>query len=242
LKIRLVALIGIAFMGCGRSALESPSSSAGGSSAAAGASTAAGGAGHAAGAGGAAVAHAPVPTCTGENSKCVFNDAGLISGASIIQCDGVYFVGPWTLLLERLIGSQFEVIQVQQIEEPGFGATFDDMTGPPAELTYRVCTVDKQQGTKCGASFTTFGPVDCACEPLTCHELQSCFTLIDDGCGGKLHCGACSNGAPCNPSNDSCCPVGQEPDGTGGCQCAPPSPCHGTKYWDPNVCACVLPN
>jgi hypothetical protein len=183
---------------------------------------------------------APVPSCMGMNSQCVQSDAGNYwVGASVITCDGVYFVGPWTLLLERKVYNAFHVVQTQVVMEPGFGATFLDTSGPPAQLTYRVCVVD-DMGTRCGTSFTTYGPVQCACEPLSCAALQACNAMVFDGCDEKIPCGGCAGNAVCNPGSHSCCPPGTEPDGTYGCQCAPNHPCPGKTYWDPSVCACVL--
>jgi hypothetical protein len=184
---------------------------------------------------------APVPSCTGMNSQCIQSDAGKWVGASVITCDGVYFVGPWTLLLERKIYNTFQVIQTQVVMEPGFGAKFLDTTGPPAQLSYRVCVVD-DMGTRCDTPFTTYGPVQCACEPSTCASLQACDTVIDDGCNDKVPCGGCQGGAVCNPANHSCCPPGMESDGTFGCECAPSKPCPGATYWDPSICSCALPN
>lgn len=235
-----VALIGIAAVGCGaRSVLEAPSSSNGGSS---GSSANAGGPADAGDAGDAGPidgsdAQAPVPTCSGALSQCIEGSNGMWTGAAVIHCDGVYFVGPWTLVLERSVGNDFHVVQVQAVQEPGFGATFDDMTGPPVELTYRVCVADAQ-GVRCGAPFNTYGPVDCKCRPETCDILRTCHMKVDDGCGGVIECGACSNGVPCNTHNNSCCPVGEEGDGNGGCECAPLKPCAGSQFWDPNDCEC----
>jgi hypothetical protein len=243
-RVLLAGLIGVAAVGCGAvSELDTPRGSTRGS---AGGSIGAGGsavdAGSDAGdAGDASDAYGPygpppVPTCAGELSKCIQNDAGVWTGSAIIHCDGVYFVGPWTLVLERQIGAQFQVVQVQVVEEPGFGTTFDDMTGPPAYLTYRVCVSIPGQGIQCGTPFVTYGAVSCACEPLTCYQIQSCMWVQEDGCGNALSCDECTGGATCNTSNHSCCPVGTQPDGTGGCECAPVVPCHG--YWDPNLCLC----
>jgi hypothetical protein len=241
LGVLLVGLIGVAAVGCGaETGLEVPlvstrgsahgstgsSSAAGGSSAVGGASAAGGASADAGDDAYGAYGPPPVPTCTGELSQCVQNDAGTWSGSAVIHCDGVYFVGPWTLVLEREIGTQFQSVQVQVVEEPGFGATFYDMTGPMAELTYRVCVEIPEQGTKCGTPFTTYGSVNCGCEPFTCDDLQACFIDRLDGCGGNLPCGACTNGAPCNIEHN-CCPVGQAPNGVGGCQCGP-SPLCGT--------------
>jgi hypothetical protein len=129
-------------------------------------------------------------------------------------------------------------VQKQLVDEPGFGATFYDSSGPAAELTYRVCSVDPAQGPLCGAPFTTYGPVFCGCEPTDCATQSACFTTLDDGCGNTLHCGACRSGVACNPDNNSCCPAGQQPDGWDGCECAPPTPCGRGEYWDPHSCTC----
>jgi hypothetical protein len=76
-----------------------------------------------------------------------------------------------------------------------------------------------------------------SCEPITsCYLSQACNTTINDGCY-NIQCGACAGGATCNANHD-CCPAGQEPDGTGGCECAPHRPCVGGS-WDPSQCLCV---
>ena len=181
---------------------------------------------------------APVPTCKGSNAQCVTSDAGAVEGAAIIHCDGVYFVGPWTLVLERKVTIQFKVIQQQGVQEPGFGATFHDPTGQPVQLTYRVCVMD-DQGTRCGVPFTTDGPVDCKCVPYTCEMLTACHVTIDDGCGGTKYCGGCPGASPCNEVTNSCCPPGDETDEHYGCECAPPHPCPG---WNAVECSCYPNN
>jgi hypothetical protein len=177
---------------------------------------------------------APIPECMGENSACVMSDAGDIFGASIIKCDGVNFVGPWNLLLERLIGTQYQVVQQVVVMEPGFGATIEDNTGPPQQLTYRVCAMDSQ-GPECGTPFTTFGPVDCKCLPFDCKLRQACNKKIDDGCGDHIVCGGCPGGTPCN--DGTCCPPGFMPDLMGGCVCAPTTNC-GCGWWNTKTCEC----
>jgi hypothetical protein len=243
----LVVLVGVAVVGCGaRASIQGPyGPAADGAEAAGGAPPDAGDAGDAADASDAddsgLTGPAPVPTCTGHNSKCIMIDGNWV-GSAIITCDGVYFKGPWTLLLEREINNQWQVVQVQAVEEPGFGVTFDDTSGPPQKLTYRVCSVDKVQGTKCGDPFTTFGPVDCKCVSSSCDLLQACFNFNADGCGGQLFCGGCANGLPCNLATHACCPAGMQSDGLGGCVCAPPNPCPGPTYWNTTTCSCELNN
>jgi hypothetical protein len=244
-KILFVGLMGVAAaVGCGaRDSIQSSSSpAAGGASAAGGAPADAGDGGDANSASDAddsgLTGPAPVPTCHGMNSACVLNDAGTWLGSAVIVCDGVYFKGPWTLLLQREVNGQWQVEQVQAIEEPGFGTTFYDMSGPPQKLTYRVCSLDKVQGTKCGDPFTTFGPVVCKCEPSTCGTLNACFRYNNDGCGTQIYCGPCGGGMACNNVTHSCCPPGKQSDGVGGCVCAPPVPCPGQTYWDTSLCSC----
>jgi hypothetical protein len=240
----LCALFGIAAMDCGaRTLLDTPPLPGGGGGSSVGGAAAgdAGADGSDQDGSGGPLQKAPVPSCMGMNSQCVESDASnQWVGASIITCAGVYFVGPWTLLLERKVYNSFHVVQTQVVMEPGFGAKFLDTTGPPAELTYRVCVVD-DMGTRCDTPFTTYGPVLCACQPLSCEALQACDAVVDDGCNDKVPCGGCKGGAVCNPGTHSCCPPGTEPDGTFGCECAPKHPCSGKTYWDPSVCACVLP-
>jgi hypothetical protein len=241
------SLIGAAAVGCGaRDSIQNSSALVG-----AGASSMGGGPPDAGDAGDAALAMdaddsgltgpAPVPHCHGQNSQCIMVGVNWI-GAAVITCDGVYFKGPWTLLLERQINGQWQEEGIQAIEEPGFGATFNDMSGPPQKLTYRVCTIDKVEGTKCGDPFTTFGPVDCKCVPSTCDSLNACFTYDDNGCGTQIYCGSCYGGGVCNMLTHSCCPQGMESDGFGGCVCAPPSPCPGATYWNTTTCSCELNN
>ena len=228
---RLAVLVGMAFAGCGgRVVLDGGSSGVGGGSPDAGPAADAGDGGDS----DAADARPPVPSCTGSDSECVMDSAGNWSGASVITCDPVYFVGPWNLLLERSILSQFQVVQTEAVQEPGFGWTFYDGTGPPTKLTYRVCVVDAI-GTRCDAPFTTAGPVDCLCEPFTCESLLSCNTVIDDACGHMIECGGCSDGSVCNPANMSCCGPGLMPNGDGTCICAPPGPCGA---WNVVDCRC----
>jgi hypothetical protein len=78
------------------------------------------------------------------------------------------------------------------------------------------------------------------CEPITsCALSLSCNTTINDGCN-TVQCGACTNGNACNAAHN-CCPSGQEPDGTGGCECAPHRLCPKGTDWDPNLCYCARP-
>lgn len=181
----------------------------------------------------------PVPVCTGDNFMCLPPDAGIVwTGAAVIKCQGVECIGPWTLVLERLIGSTWELVQKQVLQEPGFGYTFYDTSGPPARLTYRVCAVDKSGIAQCGAPFTTQGPSSCACEPTSCWLQTACLTKIDDQCGGTIDCGACPNGISCNMANHTCCPMGFMSDGWGKCVCAPPSP-KACSIWDWNTTTCT---
>lgn len=182
---------------------------------------------------------APVPSCVGELAQCVPLDAGFgFVGAAVIRCDPVYFVGPWNLLLERQINTdQFKVLQRQSVDEPGFGATFEDTTSHAPQLSYRVCVVD-DLGTRCGDPFTAFGPPNCACVPITCAELRACNSTGNDGCGRVLLCGACADGTTCN-AHRSCCPPDQESDGIGSCECAPPRPCPRGTEWDVVHCECL---
>lgn len=181
---------------------------------------------------------APIPVCTGKNSTCVQNDAGLWEGAALINCKPVSFIGPWTLLLEREVTQgQFHTVQVQTVDRPGFGAIFQDDGAPVAQVTYRVCVVD-DSGTRCGGQFTTSGPPNCACVPYTCGEAVACNQTIYDLCGHFVRCGACSNGNACNAFDKSCCPDGKESDGSGACVCAPPEPCGKGEFWNVAICAC----
>ena len=179
-------------------------------------------------------AEAPTPTCKGQNSQCVTTPSGKVVGASIITCDPVYFVGPWTLLLERLIGSAYHVVQTVVVQEPGFGAMIEDDSGPPAQLTYRVCALDAF-GVRCGQPFSTYGPVDCVCKPFSCLNMQACNRTIPDGCGGEITCGGCAGGGTCYPWH-TCCAPGFRPDGFGQCKCAPPGGC---ADWNDSNCTCL---
>jgi hypothetical protein len=181
---------------------------------------------------------APVPNCTG-TTTCL-QDGYIITGAVTVTCDPVDFVGPWDLLLERLVTTDYRVVQTQVVDTPGFGATFNDTSAPPvAKLTYRVCTID-DDGTRCGTPFVTLSAPICAkCAPFTCDNLKACNTTVSNGCGGTNECGACPNGAACLARYQSCCPVGFEPDGNGGCECAPPRPCPRRYYWEAAWCKCA---
>jgi hypothetical protein len=189
----------------------------------------------------------PVPVCTGELSMCVRPDGGVFkTGAAVIQCQPEMYVGPWTLVLERLSGANWLMVQTQVVEEPGFGATFYDSSGPPTYLTYRVCALANSTTALCGAPFTTFGPPNCACEPTTCWLNTACNTEIDNQCGSFDVCGVCANGVTCNEYH-TCCPPGFWSDGWGGCECAPKDVileggvdkgmCPVWK-WDPATCQC----
>jgi hypothetical protein len=180
----------------------------------------------------------PVPVCTGEDSMCIPPDAGIVwLGASIIKCQPENYVGPWTLLLELLIGTNYQVVQRQVVQEPGFGWTFYDTSDRAAQLTFRVCVVVNSTTAECGPPLKTGGPEDCVCEPTNCELEKACNVSLDDECGGKVQCGACSNGAQCNPMNHSCCPEGFMPDGWGGCVCAPPPGCP-LCAWNTTDCQC----
>jgi hypothetical protein len=179
---------------------------------------------------------APLPVCNGVNSQCLAPDAGVVwTGAAVITCQPEEYVGPWTLYLERQIGSSFKVVQTKIVQEPGFGATFYDTTGPRARLTYRVCVVDGATSARCGDSFTTSGPPNCACEPTSCYLLSACNTTVSDGCGNMLSCGACLQGMACN--GGTCCGKGFMPDGWGNCVCAPEKFCP-VWDWDTTDCSC----
>jgi hypothetical protein len=180
----------------------------------------------------------PVPVCTGDNSMCIPPDAGVIwNGASVIKCQPENYVGPWTLVLERLVGTTYEVVQKQVVQEPGFGWTFYDTTDRAAQLTFRVCVVVSSTTEQCGAPFKTQGPAGCSCEPTSCYLEGACDVTIDDQCNGTLTCGACSNGAPCDPDHHWCCPRGFMPDGWGNCVCAPPPGVKGCA-WSTVDCSC----
>jgi hypothetical protein len=183
----------------------------------------------------------PVPVCTGENSMCLPPDAGIVwTAAAVIKCQPEYYVGPWTLILERLTGTTYQVIQKQVVQEPGFGWTFYDSSGPPAQLTYRVCVLVDPTTAECGTPFTTAGPTDCNCEPTSCYLQTACNTTIDDQCMGTIQCGACTNGTPCNTDNNTCCAMGFMSDGWGGCVCAPPTPkACPIWFWDTVTCSCM---
>lgn len=187
----------------------------------------------------------PVPVCTGQLPQCLPPDAGIaFKGASVITCQGEEYVGPWTLVLERLTGTNWQMVQMQVVEEPGFGATFYDSSGPPTVNTYRVCALANNATALCGAPFSTQGPPNCRCEPTSCYLTTSCNTVIDNQCRGTDVCGACANGVICNKFH-TCCPPGYWSDGWGGCECAPttvyingvPKTCP-VWNWDPIDCKC----
>ncbi len=232
LRVAVAALPVLSLAGCGgRTWLEETRGSSG-------TATGTGGAGGALGDGGLPSGKAPTPHCKGKNSQCIVPDGGgPVMGAATILCDPEPIQGPWNLLLERQILNQFKVVQALAVDEPGFGAKFFDTSGPPAELTYRVCVTDSY-GERCGDPFQTYGAVDCVCQPTTCDTLLACNVSTNNGCGGTLHCSSCSNGTSCNPKNHSCCPQGEDSDGFYGCECAPPKPCPGGTYWNTTTCSC----
>jgi hypothetical protein len=171
---------------------------------------------------------------------CLAPEAGLRwTGAAVVECQPENYVGPWNLILERKISGTFEVVQRQAVQEPGFGATFYDTSGPPAQLTYRVCALVDSTTAECGTPFTTQGPSNCACEPTSCYLQTACNTTIDDQCMGTIQCGACSSGTPCNPENNTCCPKGFMSDGWGACVCAPPPKVCPIWFWDKTTCSCM---
>jgi hypothetical protein len=177
----------------------------------------------------------PVPVCTGEPSVCRPPDAGVVwTGVAVVQCQPVQYKGPWTLLLERLIGGNYQVIEKRVVQYPWVGQTFRDPSGPPTVLTYRVCALENNNTVRCGSSFRTQGPPHCNCQPTSCYLQAACNSMIDDGCGGTLLCGACPGGATC--SGGTCCAAGYMADGWGGCVCAPVD-CQPVN-WNTVTCTC----
>jgi hypothetical protein len=181
---------------------------------------------------------APLPVCTA-NMQCLVNDQGHFVSGVVIKCDPAPFVGPWNVLLQKLVNGQYQTIQVRSIRAPGFPSEYQDQVARPTELTYRLCTVD-EQGTRCAVPLTTAPPPNCGCEALTCDYTWACNTTIQDGCGRAVQCGACTNGTTCNLATQSCCPPGFMTDGKQGCVCAPPQPCPGPLYWDIVACGCEV--
>jgi hypothetical protein len=116
---------------------------------------------------------------------------------------------------------------------------FYDTTAPPTQHTYRVCSLENGTTALCGAAFTAEGAPHCGCEPTSCYLQTACNTTIDDQCMGTIRCGACSNGMPCNPENNTCCAKGFMSDGWGNCVCAPPSPRACPNGWDTVNCQCL---
>jgi hypothetical protein len=186
---------------------------------------------------------APIPVCHGGLSMCIPNpDAAGVQwiGAAIIKCDGPQFQGPWVLSLQRQIVNAWRVVQVVAIDKPGFGVEFDDTKAPYSQLVYRVCVID-DLGERCADPIDVMPAPNCGCVPLTCDEIQACNVTTRNGCGDRMACGDCKNGNACDPLRHTCCPMGLEPDGTGGCVCAPNVACYPPKAWDPSCCCCALP-
>jgi hypothetical protein len=186
----------------------------------------------------------PVPVCSAKAQCVPPGDAGLSytgggwTGGAVILCQPEPYAGPWTLLLERLVGTTYQLVQRQVVQEPGFGASFYDRSGSTTPHTYRVCLVENDTAT-CGSSFLSAATPYCPCEPTSCYLQVACNTTIDDQCGGTLNCGACSNGASCNPENGTCCATGFMGDGWGNCVCAPPpAGCLFGGYWNTTDCLC----
>jgi hypothetical protein len=184
---------------------------------------------------------APLPACAGDLSMCLPPDSGVNwTGAAVIKCQPTQYCPSVTLVLERLIGTTWYFAQRKDLYSGTLPATFDDMpTGQQTVLTYRVCVEDQNGADRCGKALAVMGAPDCACLPATCKLQTACNTTVDDGCGDMLKCGACANGIPCNPDNNSCCPMGFMSDEWGGCVCAPPPKgCGRGEEWDTSDCSC----
>jgi hypothetical protein len=156
------------------------------------------------------------------------------TGVAVIHCQPAQYQGPWTLLLERLIGTSYELIEKRVVQYPVWGVNFYDPSGPHVELTYRVCVLENNNTVRCGRSFGTQGPPVCHCEPTSCYLQAACNSTIADGCGGTLRCGACEPGVTCN--GGTCCAAGFMADGWGGCVCAPVD-CPPVN-WNTVTCTC----
>jgi hypothetical protein len=176
----------------------------------------------------------PIPHCTA-TSVCLPGFYGAIQ----VNCDPEPIKGPWPLVLERQIVNDWRVVQAQKVDQPGFGVTFNDTNAPKvAHLLYRVC-VDDDYGDRCTPPLETISAPICGpCVPFTCADFQACNTVTSNGCGGTVTCGDCPTGQTCTPAYQSCCPPKTEPDGWGGCVCAPPHRCPRHYYWDTGVCMC----
>jgi hypothetical protein len=180
---------------------------------------------------------APLPVCTGSASTCVQLSVAVWKGAAIITCGGIDALGPLTVVLELQVGATFQVIDHQTLQAPGLGVKFVETNVPPRQGTYRVCVTDFA-GTRCADPIVTQPPPGCQCEPIGCDWDLSCNTTIYNGCDTTIKCGACANGATCDPTYHSCCPAGLEPDGYGTCVCAPPTPCVRGTFWNVATCTC----
>jgi len=181
----------------------------------------------------------PVPACAGGLSMCLPPDSGVNwTGAAIIKCQPTQYCPSVTLVLERLIGTTWHLVLRKDLYSGTWPATFDDTTAHQTVLTYRVCVEDPDGPDRCGDAFPAMGAPECGCEPMSCKLETACNIKLDDGCGHTLECGACPNGTPCNPENNSCCPMGFMSDDFGGCVCAPPP--QGCRHgeWDTQDCSC----
>jgi hypothetical protein len=114
-------------------------------------------------------------------------------------------------------------------------------TPTSSETTYRVCLESAGEPPVCGPPIELASTTSCQCVPTTCAAAWACNTTIDDGCGHTLVCGpTCANGDACN-EHHSCCPAGDEREGTQ-CVCAPPlRGCREGTGWDSNLCVCAVP-
>jgi hypothetical protein len=129
-----------------------------------------------------------------------------------------------------------------QITDPTCGAAFQAMKDC---VTYRAtCTPSgsfdsKGTATACASEITAYG--QCAktlpdggtdgCRRRTCSQASANCGQIDDGCGGKLTCGTCTNGQTCGGATPNRCSCVCDPT-----WCGTLSLC-GTTLTCPKTCA-----
>jgi len=74
-----------------------------------------------------------------------------------------------------------------------------------------ICTADGLCDFTCAEGMSAAGS-RCVCEPTTCEAAGAECGEIDDGCGGTLDCGGCSDGVACVAGSCGCAPDAAEPN------------------------------
>jgi hypothetical protein len=146
------------------------------------------------------------------------------------------------------------------LEEPTCGSAYSTMR--ECEKFRAVCTssgsVDRSKTeTGCAPEITAYRqckstqPQDAGpdgCRQRTCSQMNASCGEIDDGCGGKLSCGTCSNGQTCGSTQPNRCGCACDPTWCGmvtacGTTITCPTNCPATQTCGgggvPNRCGCL---